>query len=1665
MAESITISKLPPPLRSMQYSQLREEGLRRIQELSGVIWNDNNAHDPGITILEVLAYAITDLGYRTNYDIRDILTPNPALPADIRNFFTAAQILPNGPVTYNDYRKLLMDVEVVFEELADPYAGVKNAWIEISPENELPFYLDHVGATLSYDSSIGERIYPKVLYDVMLEFDWNESLGDLNENVIRGRYVVTGIPDISGHANLNGSIFDFELEMPRWDTPGLDFNDPEAIIKQSKNLVLNFSRHPSSYSIESFGQLSTDGSVWLSLTLNLINPLGGESSYIGAAINKLIYDSISGTGLVRDYMKKVDVIFAIIDKARATLMANRNLGEDVFRINAVKIEEIALCADIDIRPDADANKIQAQIFHDIEDFLSPTIYFNRLDEMYAKGKTTDEIFEGPLLEHGFIDEADLALTTRRKTLHVSDLINIMMDIEGVIAVRDVRVANIPLDNDNNLASAKEVKWCLELNVDKQYVPRLTVERSKLLFYKDKLPFNANVKISEELLDDLRASDRRQKLHNPVLDLPVPTGEYREIDSYASIHNDFPLVYGVSEAGLPNTATTQRRAQALQLKGFLMFFDQLLANYLSQLAHVKDIFSLDPGKDINGDYVIDRTYFTQTLVNIVPDAAPLYKYPPATHADHLQEMAEDRVSFFERRNKVLNHLAARFSEQFSDYALLVYNMDGAKAPEELLDDKLAFLNNYPLISSGRDKGFNYMDPAKLWHLDNQAGVARRVSYLAGFDPQPPSELVFSDFISFPLVSPTKICVEAIDSSFGDFIINMGGANTGFDTMNEAKLAAELIVVNGAQPDRYRITTGDLTFTPIEDLNNPPVAPYYIVIFAGEEKIAQSDWAYNTIAEAQDAIERFAEIFRSELLDNPESNRNNFCCIIDRYVDFSVAAQPANPPCPESYDVMYTLYDGHFDATPTPPALLYGVLSDNIDPLSTDTAQVQGEKNVERLLLDMLEHAIDMDYYTYSYNTAVTPAVGEFNVVDRCGKVLATSSETNFTANLRLLTDPMSGVNFAIQNSTANDGTYNIIQVKDNPLNPNRLDYQTNTTIPEAIADGDLTFTLSAPIANTDIHDEGYVDIPTANFLHVVYPGDTIILQDDTNTITYTAVRIESTGMNSSRVYVLEQVTSAIFEPSVYFVAERRYDVVNVDLINGIFTIEHRADVAAAKEMAEHLRRMFLDHEGMHVVEHVLLRPKLNSNGAAIAINSDNRNQLSFLSDVLGKAYYTKQLTYTINSATEIQLTGDYVGDFPANEQFRIIGSTFNNGSFIVTNSQLSGTDTVLTLSTPITDTTNNDGTVLVNVSKFITSYASNGKDIVVDDALFHSAVVYNNLVRISGSEQEQNNGSYTLSVVPVSGDGQHWTFSFNKSTPWNSTLGSLVYLRKHQVYSIDAPNNAFVIDGDYTADLKPNVRVLIRLSPMNDGYYTVQLATYDSVNDETTIKVVDIIADTSSSAGNLLYSVTRPIVGYVTNSDNEITVDDLVLSPFVVVENGEAYIINSRDGVNDGKYVLDNFPSGSAGARLFTFSKRFAQYRDSFLPVDLDADCEACRNENPYSYIVSVILPSWQGRFRNHDFRAFLERSIRLEMPAHIAMNLCWLNCSQMKTFEHRYKDWILENARKVKQPQAITFALDDLIEILGDIRSQYPEGTLHSCDEDPKLKNSIVLNNTALGTF
>ncbi|MGL5892008.1 MAG: hypothetical protein ACRC3B_19100, partial [Bacteroidia bacterium] len=1038
MSEPITISASPPPLDSMNYDLLRGKGLAHLQKLSGKIWTDYNAHDPGVTILEVLSYALTDLGYRTNFDIRDLLAA-PSSVTDIKNFFTAAQILPNLPVTIRDYRKLLMDVTttVQVDSLTSTVVGVRNAWLQQARNCEQAWFADAVAQTLTYTapSANAQRLVPEALYDVLLEFDDNDVLGDLNANTITRTITLPATldiaapnttPNVVNTAPFAGMTVSIEAEFPRWDTAGINWQNVSSIRSAMAGIRMSFSRVPSPYQINYSG-MGTAGSIVLSAvdTSNLSNAV--STSGVVAVLEFYLYNSLNPSSMLFEYQRKVAAVHKLVDEARRKLMANRNLCEDFLSIRALKVEEVALCADVEIEAGADVETTQANIFYEIQQFISPTVYFHSLAEMYERGFSTDQIFEGPLLTSGFIDNAELDKAERRRVLRASDLINIIMDVPGVIAVRNLQMANIPLDNDD-VVPQQIVRWCLDLAFDQFYTPRLSAVASQLTFYKDKLPYRANLSEVEQKLDLLNTTDRPRRLWNTQLDLPVPQGTWKNAGDYATIQNEFPRVYGIGEAGLPGTASDLRKLQAKQLKEYLLFFDQLLANYLAQVANLWQFFSTDNSRTASGDFTVNKTLYSQSLINLVPNAAELYfdgTSSPAQHAADLQRYTESRTAFEERRNRIADHLMARFAESFSDYALLMYKIDGARAADELIEDKFDFLNAYPQLSSGRFKAFNYADSCEYYNVMNASGFEQRTSMLAGIDEWPLSELAFTSNYQITGNSFTGYSL-AVSNGSTAFMASLPTVT--YPEYDEAVAAMEELITASLILSNYKLFDPVTQIVVDRDHYNSSLT-YSTGVCCGEVILAELDsglalpvpGAGFTSGTYAYEMEQIRLLFvntlflplQAEYMNNEKANRRNFSIDFDRHVEIvsTTSAQPADPNCPLVWNIDYRIKDN------TSATILQGI-APVIEAVTTPTPTLGNTNNT---IFDLLRMALNAGNYAYDQNDE---GVALF---DRCGTKIGTVSDTDILSSY--LTAIQLRQKFSISNSLHNDGNYLLSEVAD------------------------------------------------------------------------------------------------------------------------------------------------------------------------------------------------------------------------------------------------------------------------------------------------------------------------------------------------------------------------------------------------------------------------------------------------------------------------------------------------------------------------------------------------------------------------------------------------------------------------------------------------------------
>ena len=739
----------PPGERpaAQDFYLLRREGIGHIQQAGSDKWTDYNTHDPGISILESLAYAITDLAYRTGFPIEDILASagNSAPGADPypdQTFYSARHILTVNPTTAEDFRRLLIDVD-----------QVRNAWVQCKAcACDTPLFAWCEDRKLVFSDDPSQRndpkttvqpITPRGLYDVLLELEADPGLGDLNDRKIVRRRTV--------EANGQSRPLTIEVRFPAWPLARRDERQALAADDQPFNGLTVAGPNNTTTGVTPvtddelrrhwFDVFYVDFAIELAdgtriAIENASVRLFGDSSVRRQARVPSVLDWLRDAtpeGFVEPYRRKLSLTDSACNAARAVLEAHRNLDEDYCHLSLVEIDDIAVCADVEVEPTADIELVQARIWFEIERYLDPPVNFWSLEELLARGEPVEAIFNGPELDNGFLTADGLAASDLRGELRVSDLIDRLSDIEGVVSIANLLLT--AYDASGNLITGiadptwhdgapefdpdhTTAAWLLYPRPDHR--TRLHHALSRFQFTSRGLPFLPRLDEAESTLVQLHGQAQRPKLHATDLDLPVPLGTSRELEAYHPIQHSFPLTYGIGPAGLPTTATPQRRAQARQLKGYLMVYEQLLRNGYAQLAHVGDLFSLNPA--------IGETYFSG-LFGDAPIAGYDDLVDAALDAAGLQQLVETSTEFLERRNQFLDHLLARFGESFGDYAMALTDLEGqGRARTGLIHDKITFLRALPRISHDRGQAVNRTvspcDP------DNASGLQQRVNLLLG-----------------------------------------------------------------------------------------------------------------------------------------------------------------------------------------------------------------------------------------------------------------------------------------------------------------------------------------------------------------------------------------------------------------------------------------------------------------------------------------------------------------------------------------------------------------------------------------------------------------------------------------------------------------------------------------------------------------------------------------------------------------------------------------------------------------------------------------------------------------------------------------------------------------------------------------------------------------------
>ncbi len=591
MIEPLTITNEPLE-PGTDYARLRAEGQQLIAGLAGHVWTDYNTTDPGITLLESLCYAITDLSYRLGFEVQDLLASGPDAGSPGKQFFSAREILTINPLTVLDYRKLLIDIK-----------GVRNAWLEKAVSAETPVVYEPETASLKFPyhaAATGQLHGLNGLYRVLLETDGNE---------------------------------------------------------QDHRLV---------------------GKVW------------------------------------------------------KRLRKFRNVGEDFAEVRVLADAQVTIKADLEVARNADVNQVLAGVYDSLNRYLSPRPAFRTLHDRQESGSEVEEIFNGPPLDHGFLDDAELQGSQRKTELYTADIIAALMQVERVTAVRNVLLSQ---------GRERPVEWVLKLRDPLNSRPLLKpvqqfISDADITLYShdgaNTVAPDGNIVVKQVERRQIRES-KEADARVVSADLKAPAGTRRNLTDFVSIQEELPSNFGVGRHGLTGSAGALRQAQAKQLQAYLLVFDQLLVNYLAQLANATELFAVRPDRVDAATGMPAPTYFAAPLAAQVAGVEDIVANHDSGYRTWLDELVSDPEVDADRMNRFLDHLLARHGQDFTPastlYPVRETGASGEPLPDavKVIPAKRQFLQDYAELSRNRARGFDYTD-GNTWDSGNVSGLERRIKRL-------------------------------------------------------------------------------------------------------------------------------------------------------------------------------------------------------------------------------------------------------------------------------------------------------------------------------------------------------------------------------------------------------------------------------------------------------------------------------------------------------------------------------------------------------------------------------------------------------------------------------------------------------------------------------------------------------------------------------------------------------------------------------------------------------------------------------------------------------------------------------------------------------------------------------------------------------------------------
>ncbi|MEL5415046.1 hypothetical protein PTR35_22210 [Serratia nevei] len=428
---------------------------------------------------------------------------------------------------------------------------------------------------------------------------------------------------------------------------------------------------------------------------------------------------------------------AVEQHLAAFLAAHRNLGEMVSRITWLQPAIFSPRMTIELADNiSDINQVAAQIYQVTDAFLRPAIARYTTEQRRALGDADDAIFEGPRLQHGWLQTAPSQITSGGYVLNLGPLVNLLLAIPGVASLSTLSVDT----GDGHITAVAGDSW--RWQVADGYYPLLwgAAPLSLLATAGGPLTLVSKGGIRNTLKSEAMAGYLTQADLIVTTPTVLPAGRFRDQTAYIPVGQRLPECYALQQ---PDAVIDDKTRAVHQ---FLLPVDQLLADGTAELALLPTLLAFkDRGDAIRGT----RWPYTNAMVQ---------QAIHQPYAKTLNESAQQDAAIFTQGNQPNGGNFARELD-FLQYLLGYFGTQRAALPLTLdLPDFLATQRAY--LAQQPALGYDRINI----RIDRVSALQKRIAARIGLDSICFAENPDLGQLPFYLIEHRQLLPQPPDSAF-------------------------------------------------------------------------------------------------------------------------------------------------------------------------------------------------------------------------------------------------------------------------------------------------------------------------------------------------------------------------------------------------------------------------------------------------------------------------------------------------------------------------------------------------------------------------------------------------------------------------------------------------------------------------------------------------------------------------------------------------------------------------------------------------------------------------------------------------------------------------------------------------------------------------------------